>query len=199
MLFIVLAEDGNCDFLSAPTSLFVIKRVYSIDDLLAEKNADGYFNLLPDSYAANYTTIQKPIFINSVSHTLQEINALKNVIRINGWAGFLQKDIWEIAGNFTTDVQVVLTALKKNYILVPDVVGFVTARVIAMIINEAYFALEDGVSTKKDIDTAMKLGTNYPYGPFEWASIIGENNIYSLLNKLSLNDLRYLPAKTLQV
>jgi 3-hydroxyacyl-CoA dehydrogenase len=42
-----------------------------------------------------------------------------------------------------------------------------------MIINEAYFALEDNVSTKAETDIAMKLGTNYPYGPFEWGQLIG--------------------------
>ncbi len=44
---------------------------------------------------------------------------------------------------------------------------------MAMIINEAWHALAEEVSTKNEIDTAMKLGTNYPYGPFEWAEKIG--------------------------
>src|ERR1700710_2457559 len=46
-------------------------------------------------------------------------------------------------------------------------------RVVAMIINEAYYALDAGVSSKESIDLAMKLGTGYPYGPFEWADRIG--------------------------
>lgn len=66
-----------------------------------------------------------------------------------------------------------------------------------MIINEAYFAVNDEVSSKKEIDTAMKLGTNYPYGPFEWAALIGKNNILELLQKLSLTDTRYQPAELL--
>ena len=49
----------------------------------------------------------------------------------------------------------------------PDIPGFISARVVSMIINEAYFALEEEVSSKEEIDTAMKLGTNYPYGPFD--------------------------------
>lgn len=48
--------------------------------------------------------------------------------------------------------------------------GFIFPRTIVQIINEAYFALEDGVATKEDIDRAMKFGVNYPKGPFEWAS-----------------------------
>ena len=73
----------------------------------------------------------------------------------------------------------------------------ITPRVIAMIINEAYFTLQAGVSTKEEIDTAMKLGTNYPYGPFEWADKIGLNRIKTLLQTLSKTDTRYLPAENL--
>ena len=74
----------------------------------------------------------------------------------------------------------------------------IAARVIAMVVNEAYFALGDGVSTKSSIDTAMKLGTNYPYGPFEWSEKIGLKKIYALLNKLNETDSRYIPAPNLQ-
>jgi 3-hydroxybutyryl-CoA dehydrogenase len=81
---------------------------------------------------------------------------------------------------------------------VPDVKGFISARVVSMIINEAYFALEEKVSTKREIDTAMKLGTNYPYGPFEWGDLIGVKNIYELLNELSKTDSRYTPAALLK-
>ena len=63
-----------------------------------------------------------------------------------------------------------------------------------MIINEAFLTVEDQVSTKAEIDTAMKLGTNYPYGPFEWAELIGKNNILALLQKLYTTGTRYRPA-----
>ena len=53
-----------------------------------------------------------------------------------------------------------------------------------MIINEAFIALREGVSTKEEINTAMKLGTNYPYGPFEWAGKIGIERVNALLDKL---------------
>jgi 3-hydroxybutyryl-CoA dehydrogenase len=70
----------------------------------------------------------------------------------------------------------------------------VSARVVAMIVNEAYFALGEAISSKKDIDTAMKLGTNYPFGPFEWSEKVGLKNIYSLLLKLSESSARYAIA-----
>ena len=81
--------------------------------------------------------------------------------------------------------------------MVKDEPGLVSAKIIAMIINEAYFALGDDVSSKTAIDIAMKLGTNYPYGPFEWSEKIGIHNIYLLLKKLSLMDTRYQPAPIL--
>jgi 3-hydroxybutyryl-CoA dehydrogenase len=66
-----------------------------------------------------------------------------------------------------------------------------------MIINEAYFALSEGVSTKAQINIAMKLGTAYPYGTFEWSERIGLQNIASLLLKLSRQQKRYMPCKLL--
>ena len=92
----------------------------------------------------------------------------------------------------------ILKALNKNVIPVPDQPGFISARIIAMIINEAYFAKSENVSTEKEIDVAMKLGTNYPYGPFEWASIIGIKNIYALLKILSETDSRYQPSHLIE-
>jgi 3-hydroxybutyryl-CoA dehydrogenase len=80
---------------------------------------------------------------------------------------------------------------------VDDQPGFISARVIVMIINEAFLALGEGVSSKNDINTAMKLGTNYPYGPFEWAEKIGIKNIITLLKKMSATNPAYTPARLL--
>ena len=66
-----------------------------------------------------------------------------------------------------------LHALAKQHTQVPDEPGFIAARIIAMIINEAYYAKGEQISSEADIDIAMKLGTNYPLGPFEWARLIG--------------------------
>ncbi len=63
--------------------------------------------------------------------------------------------------------------------------------------NEAFFALSENVSTMVEIDTAMKLGTAYPYGPFEWGNKIGLQNIVTLLKKLSKKQLRYAPCDLL--
>jgi len=68
-----------------------------------------------------------------------------------------------------------------QYLRVEDRVGMISPRIICMIINEAYYTLQEGTASKKDIDSGMKLGTAYPHGPFEWANIIGLKNVYTLL------------------
>ena len=54
------------------------------------------------------------------------------------------------------------------------------------------------VSSKEEIDIAMKLGTNYPYGPFEWSQKIGLKNIYNLLRILEKEESRYKAADLLR-
>jgi 3-hydroxybutyryl-CoA dehydrogenase len=76
--------------------------------------------------------------------------------------------------------------------------GFVFPRTIVQIINEAHYALEENVASKKDIDRAMKFGVNYPKGPFEWSQG-REKYVLALLNELfeKTNDKRYLASKLL--
>jgi 3-hydroxybutyryl-CoA dehydrogenase len=76
--------------------------------------------------------------------------------------------------------------------------GFIFPRTIAQIINEAHFALEENVASKKDIDRAMKYGVNYPKGPFEWSQG-RENVVMALLNELynKTLDKRYVASRLL--
>lgn len=141
-----------------------------------------------------YSFKDKPVFINEVILTLLELCTPKNIGRISAWPTFLKRDTWEVSGPITPDMLDVFTILNKNAIVVKDSPGMVAARVISMIINEAYFALNENVSSKDEIDLAMKLGTNYPYGPFEWSEKIGLTHIYNLLLKLSETDERCKPA-----
>lgn len=133
----------------------------------------------------------KVVFINAVEF-LNE-NFQPNIIRANFWNSFIQNNSFELAENATlkNKAEKILDELKISFLWVPDIIGLITPRVISMIINEAYFGLEDRISSKKDIDIAMKLGTNYPYGPFEWSEIIGLKNILSLLETLSKQDSKY--------
>ena len=73
--------------------------------------------------------------------------------------------------------------------LVQDRVGMVLPRILCQIINEAAFALQEEVASPQDIDTAMKLGTNHPFGPIEWADRIGVGQVNAVLTALQ-NDLQ---------
>jgi 3-hydroxybutyryl-CoA dehydrogenase len=62
-----------------------------------------------------------------------------------------------------------------------------------MIINEAYYTVQEGTANRADIDQAMKLGTNYPLGPFEWCHKIGIADVYETLEAIynDTHDERY--------
>ena len=76
----------------------------------------------------------------------------------------------------------------------------ISPRIIAMIINEASYTLEEKTATKNDIDMGMRLGTNYPIGPFEWADKIGIRHVVEILEGLyiSESDNRYIPSNLLK-
>src|SRR5919106_581065 len=75
----------------------------------------------------------------------------------------------------------------------------VSLRVISCIVNEAFLALSEGVATAEDIDLAMKLGANYPKGPFEWVEEIGARSIVETLDSLrAANGDAYLAAPALR-
>ena len=166
-----------------------------VNSFVQHEDIDAFFNLSTDAYKRNYSLLKVPVFINSVVHPLGDV---KNLIRFNGWNGFIEHETWEMAGNINAEAKAVLLALKKKFLQVPDEAGFISARVIAMIINEAWFALGENISTETEIDIAMKLGTNYPYGPFEWGYNIGMKNIYDLLQQMALQNQKYQPAPLLR-
>jgi 3-hydroxybutyryl-CoA dehydrogenase len=91
-------------------------------------------------------------------------------------------------------------ALGKEIAVVQDRVGLVTPRVVCAIINEACFAVGEQIASAADIDTAMKLGTNYPQGPIEWGNTIGFAHVAAVLEALQrdLGDDRYRIAPVLR-
>jgi 3-hydroxybutyryl-CoA dehydrogenase len=80
-------------------------------------------------------------------------------------------------------------------------IGFHYPRVISMIVNEAYFALEENLATATDIDLAMKNGVNYPIGPVEWGQKIGVKHIVDLLSEYLeiTGEARYRISKELKL
>ena len=78
--------------------------------------------------------------------------------------------------------------------------GLVLGRIVSQLVNEAHFALGAGVADAADIDTAMRLGFNYPRGPFEWCEAIGAPRVLAILDALhaELGEERYRAAPALR-
>ena len=171
--------------------------------LLNYPDADAYIDLLFQNDTLRNSILQqlypKPVFVNAVITTLRQLP--EGFIRINGWSTFLKRPVVEAAAaddNMKIKTEEIFALFNKTPEWCPDTPGFISVRVIAMIINEAYFALQDEVSCKEEIDIAMKLGTNYPFGPFEWSKKIGLKNVYELLSMLAGTNSRYRPATLLK-
>jgi len=196
-------EEQKREFLSKAIPSNITIQWLGKEDALDLVNADAYFDLFfsNEFIAANEFIVHKPVFADAVCYTAKEIGH-SNYIRINAWSGFLAEDKIEIAAlneGAKEQAEKILQALGWKYNWVQDEPGMIAPRVIGMIINEAYFGLGEGLSTKEGIDIAMKLGTNYPFGPFEWGAKIGLEKIYYLLKKLQQqNGTRYLVAPLLE-
>jgi 3-hydroxybutyryl-CoA dehydrogenase len=84
-------------------------------------------------------------------------------------------------------------ALGKHVEWVADSPGLVLGRMLAQIVNEAHFTVAAGIASREDCDTAMRLGFNWPRGPFEWGAAIGPERVVGILDSLhrELGEERY--------
>jgi 3-hydroxybutyryl-CoA dehydrogenase len=146
----------------------------------------------------------KPVtaFLNTCKITLADLaRAVQpplqcTIFGFNGFPTLFNREFLEVSVLTADDTPVLKKFCQKlstDFLLVDDRVGLVTPRVICMIVNEAYYTLQEGTATRQDIDLAMKLGTNYPYGPFEWCDRIGLKDVYELLDAVykDTKDERY--------
>jgi 3-hydroxybutyryl-CoA dehydrogenase len=96
----------------------------------------------------------------------------------------------EIVRALETDEDTLGTALEvgrrmgKEVVVIKESPGFVTSRINAMIGNEAFYMLQEGVATAEDIDKALKLGLNHPMGPFELVDLVGLDTRLHILEYL---------------
>lgn len=156
------------------------------------------------------SNVQVPVFTSSLCITVSEQASFSKypsrLIGIPLYSTFSQAKLIEIAPSKITDSKILENAesfLKEtslNYAIVPDRAGLVFPRILAMIINEAAQVYSENIASLDDIDTAMKLGTNYPYGPLEWADKIGIDLVYNILSSLQkyYGEERYRPHPSLK-
>jgi 3-hydroxybutyryl-CoA dehydrogenase len=125
--------------------------------------------------------------------------------RVVGFATFYplkDKKVVELSNGLKTgeaalaEAERFFRALGKETARAKDAPGLVFPRILSLIVNEAARALDEGVAQAAEIDTAMKLGVNYPEGPLRWADRAGLDEVLAVLEGLhaETGDDRYRPA-----
>ncbi len=161
-------------------------------DFIVDENVEGF-----EVYNENS---QMRIFCNCAKVSLAELILMgapkTHLVGFNGLPTMVNRDLFELslpADAKPEELEGFCAKLQLNYTIVADRVGLVTPRVVCMIINEAYYTVQEGTAKKEDIDSAMKLGTNYPFGPFEWCARIGIDHVYEVLSAVyeDTGDPRY--------
>ena len=149
-----------------------------------------------------YCNHRSTVFLNTCKINLAELVHLlgrqvsSTLFGFNGMPTFLNRRIMEVSYWRKDDelaLKEICAQLETEFLMVEDRIGLVTPRVVCMIINEAYYAVLEGTATREDVDLAMKLGSNYPFGPFEWSNRIGVKHVYELLEAVyeDTRDERY--------
>ena len=149
---------------------------------------------LPETTAILTSSVNVSVLDQSqwimMKHRLVGIAALPTLIRNSlvevSPAVHTNESAVEVARKF-------FTSIKKEIAVVQDRVGMVLPRILCQIINEAMFAVQQDAALPKDIDTAMRLGMNFPSGPIEWGERIGFKQVYAVLDALhtDLGEERY--------
>jgi 3-hydroxybutyryl-CoA dehydrogenase len=135
----------------------------------------------------HYTEIKSPVFLSAVTVNLLEYYPNTAVYGINALPTMIGRELLEICS--PTGENADITSLCKSLgwtdaEWVECRVGMVTPRIICMIINEAFYTVQEGTANEEDIDKGMKLGTAYPKGPFQWCSEMGIKNVYAVLEAM---------------
>lgn len=149
-----------------------------------------------------YCNHRTTVFLNTCKINLAELVHLvgrrvsSTLFGFNGLPTFLNRKIMEVSCRHKDDEETlkkICAQLETDFMIVDDRIGLVSPRVVCMIINEAYYTILEGTATREDVDLAMKLGSNYPFGPFEWSSRIGVKHVYELLEAVyeDTRDERY--------
>lgn len=190
-------ESVSCEIVAIDDSDLLSANVNNFD-VIFDLKFDEKSNQL--KYYAGLKDV--PVFVCAVKQQLakavfdygNKVDCL--LFGINALPTFIHRNLLEVSilkQEQRAQLENILKQLQWDFKLVNDRVGMVTPRILFMIINEACYTLQEGTASKEDIDTSMKLGTNYPFGPFEWANKIGIKHVYETLEAIYLDthDERY--------
>lgn len=167
-------------------------------DLILDLNADERNNPLE-----LYQSLKDQcLMVSAVKKSLAQMGAEYaqpipfTLIGLNALPTFINRELAEVSlfnQNELSKASAFFNQFNWKFRIVSDRVGLVTPRIILMIINEACYTVQEGTASMEDIDISMKLGTNYPFGPFQWADRIGIKNVYETLESIyqDTHDARY--------
>jgi 3-hydroxybutyryl-CoA dehydrogenase len=182
----------------------------SVDIIIDSSNFPFNKKTRSTSYIDTNCSATIPVLTSSLCFAVSEqTTASKYPNRLIGvglYPTFSNARLIEIAPSKITDKNILektenfLKECGLEYKIVPDRTGLIFPRVLSMIINEAVQVYAEKTASLEDIDTAMKLGTNYPFGPLEWADRIGIELIYNVLLSLQrdFGEDRYRPHPLLK-
>ena len=163
------------------------------------------FGLPPLEAMANRTPV---IASNTSSLSITEIASVsyrpKKCVGMHFFNPVHKMKLLEIVRALETDDETIAAAAEvgqrmgKEAIVIKESPGFITSRINAMIGNEAFYMLQEGIASAADIDKALKLGLNHPMGPFEMVDLVGLDTRLHILEYLhkSLGE-KYRPAPLL--
>ncbi|MFS0558776.1 3-hydroxyacyl-CoA dehydrogenase family protein [Brevibacillus sp. 179-C9.3 HS] len=187
--------------MAEPESVGLAVEVNSVDLQAKKRQVRELDDLLPSTV---------PIITTSLAITATEVASwTQHPERVCGFGTLVplgERELIEIAPALQTELDAIqateafFQSLRKETETVNDEVGLVFPRILTLIINEAAFTLMEKAATAGDIDIAMKKGTNYPYGPLEWADRIGLDEIFAISRGLQrdLAEERYRTAPLLR-
>ncbi len=131
---------------------------------------------------------------NASSLSLTEIASVtyraRKIVGMHFFNPVHKMKLLEIVRALETDDDTLATAVNvgrrmgKEVVVIKESPGFVTSRINAMIGNEAFYMLQEGVASAEDIDKALKLGLNHPMGPFELVDLVGLDTRLHILEYL---------------
>ncbi len=187
-----MAKLSTCDLLiEAATENKAIKfDIFKKLDEVAKPGAILATNTSSISITEIAAVTKRPQLVAGM-HFMNPVPVMKLVEGIRGL---------ETSDETFNTVAAVSEKMGKVFVRANDIPGFAVNRILMPMINEAVYALYEGVATASDIDQAMKLGTNQPMGPLELADFIGLDTCLAIMNVLhdGLGDTKYRPCPLLK-
>ena len=194
-------ELGKVSAGAADAAFERVEYAGSVDD--AARQADLVIEAVPEELESKieiFTLLDKicrPTTIlasNTSSLSLTEIASVTyrapKIVGMHFFNPVHKMKLLEIVRALETDDDTLATAVEvgrrmgKEVVVIKESPGFVTSRINAMIGNEAFYMLQEGVASAEDIDKALKLGLNHPMGPFELVDLVGLDTRLHILEYL---------------